>query len=361
MMSMENKPKIMLHVRALNQISGPNVCNMIIFNSNLKDKFQFEYLVHNPVRGFIDNMLIIFDLVKQIKKSDPDIVHIAGLQRAGFEGVMAARLCKKKVLLTIHGSSTDVINFNKKFLYAKILEPITMWLSHKVYTVCQAMADREHIKKNTRHNFMGTIHNSAPIVNKDAIKLYGLRSKMNIDEDAVIVSVVGRMVFDKGITYIADAIKKTVDKNIVFVFIGEGPLIEEMTLKLSDEIAEKKVILMGKQNNVLSILKECDIFLFATLHENLSNALLEACALGLAVIATNVGGNPEVIKDGYNGILIPPANSDKIVEAVKLLTNDKAVRLALGTLAKENVNKYFSQELLLQKLEKVYNEMYNSK
>lgn len=352
-----NKPKIMLHIRALNQISGPNVCNMIIYQSDLSDKFQFEYLVHNPVKGIIKNLMIIPSLIKQIQKFNPDIIHVAGLQRAGFEVVIAAKLCRKKKMLTIHGSSIDAIDFKKKILYAKLIEPLTMRLSHKVYAVCDAMANREYIRKHTKGRLIDTIHNSAPIINKESIVSFGLRERYGIAHDAVVIAIVGRMVYDKGITYIIEAISRIQDKNIIFIFIGDGALIEDMKISLSNEIVDKRVILLGKQNNVLSILNECDIFLFATLHENLSNALLEACSIGLAVIATSVGGNPEVIKHGYNGLLIPPANAEEIVKSIHYLAENESVRQLFGMNAKKTIEDEFSQKFILSKLEKVYDDL----
>lgn len=172
-----------------------------------------------------------------------------------------------------------------------------------------------------------------------------------------MIAIVGRMVYDKGITYIIEAISRIQDKNIIFIFIGDGALIEDMKISLSNEIVDKRVILLGKQNNVLSILNECDIFLFATLHENLSNALLEACSIGLAVIATSVGGNPEVIKHGYNGLLIPPANAEEIVKSIHYLAENESVRQLFGMNAKKTIEDEFSQKFILSKLEKVYDDL----
>lgn len=356
-------PKIMLHIIMPNQVSGPNTAVKIIADSYLNEKFDFGILVQKQHSGQKINITLIRDLMAQIKIFNPDLIHITGLSGAGFHAVIAARLCRKKILLTIRGSAVDALNISSrlKFIFGRIVEPLTMKMSHKVNTVCEAMAKRDYIKKNTNNRLIGTIHNSAPKIDLKKIEAYGLRNKLGIDDNSVIVAIVGRIVYDKGVTYIADAIKNIADKKIKFVFIGDGSSELNLIDTLTIEIEEKRVFFLGKQENVLSILNECDIFLFATLHENLSNALLEACSLGLAIIATNVGGNPEVIKHEYSGLLIPPANSEKIAESVLLLSKDKDIRQKLGEFAKKNVNEMFSQELLLQKLENVYNEMNNSK
>lgn len=347
----------MLHIRSSNSISGPNTSNRNIINSFLSKHYTFGVLVHDPVKGFFKNLFTVFSLVKQIKNFNPDVVHVSGLQRAGFEAVIAARFCRKKVLLTVRGSSTDAITFNKKFLYGKIIEPVTLKLSHKIYAVCDAMAKRSYIQKYSNGRLLETIHNCAPIIDYAAIRPYGLREKYKINSTDILIAIVGRMIYDKGITFINEAIKKGSYENVVFVFIGYGPLIEQTNIDLSELISQNRVIILGHQPEVIPILKECDIFLFATLHENLSNALLEACSLKLAVIATDVGGNPEVIEDGYNGLLIPPENSEAILTAISTLVLDENMRRVLGNNAARTMVEKFSQYELLEKLSRVYSDL----
>lgn len=343
-----------------NQVSGPNNAAKLISNSFLNEKYQFEFLTQEFHSGRKINIKLLLSLQKQIKSFNPDVLHLSGLAGSGFHAVLAARLCGyKNILLTIRGTTIDAKNISKttKFIFGKIVEPLTMKLSHKVNTVCDAMTKRKYITKNCKKRLIGTIHNSAPNIDLKKIKPFGLKNNLGIKDDSVIVAIVGRIVYDKGVTYIAEAIKKITDKKIKFVFIGNEPRKLNLSDTLTSEIREKRVFFLGKQNNVLSILKECDIFLFATLHENLSNALLEACSLGLAVIATEVGGNPEVIKHNYNGILIPPANSESIVKAVILLAQNKHLRELYGRNAIEVIKNKFSQHILLKKLNMVYEDM----
>jgi glycosyltransferase involved in cell wall biosynthesis len=346
-----------------NQVSGPNTSVKIIANSFLSRKYSFGFLVQNKHAGGKFNLALIRDLCFQIKEFNPDLIHISGLQGAGFHAVIAARLCAKKLLLTVRGSSIDArkISLWSRCIFGKVVEPLTIKLSHKVYTVSEAMARRDYIKKNAKGKLIGTIHNSAPKIDSSQIEEFGLRNKLGIDDEAIIVVIVGRIIYDKGVTYIAEAIRNIDDKRFKFVFIGDEPRKFNFSDTLTSEIEEKRVFFLGKQEKVLSILKECDIFLFATLHENLSNSLLEACSLGLAVIATDVGGNPEVIQHGYNGLLIPPANFKEMVESLKLLGDNKYKRLKFGEFAKKIVTEKFTQEFVFHKLENVYDEMINPK
>jgi L-malate glycosyltransferase len=359
---MNKNKKIMLHIIMPNQVSGPNKAAKLISDSFLNQKYEFSFLTQTFHSGKKINLKLIKDLSRQIKLFNPDLIHLSGLQGSCFHAVIAARLSgKKNILIAVRGSTIDAKNLSAKmrFIFGNIIEPLTIKLSKNIYTVCEAMRNRKYIIQNARHKLIGTIHNSAPKIDINEIIPFNLRNKLNIDDKTLIVAIVGRIVFDKGVTYIADAIKKITDKNIKFIFIGDEPKVINLSTTLNNEVKEKRVFFLGKQEKVINILNECDIFLFATLHENLSNALLEACSLGLAVIATNVGGNPEVIKDDFNGILIPPANSDIIVEKVILLANNEEMRIKLGETAKLFVRDNFNQEQLLKKLELTYSKMLN--
>jgi glycosyltransferase involved in cell wall biosynthesis len=356
-------PRVMVHIIMPTQISGPNTAAKLIVNSKLSKKYKFEFLVQKKHAGGKISILLIRDLIKQIKTFDPDIIHLSGLQSSAFHAVIAARLCgKKNILIAIRGSATDSLELAtfKKKVFGTIVEPLTLKFAHSVYTVCESMSKKSFIKKYS-NNFIGTIHNSAPIIDKNSLPKVNFRRKNNFDSDKIIVAIVGRMVFDKGISYITTAIKQIKRDNICYLFIGDGPELLNIETELNYEISINRVFLLGKRNDVLSLLRECDIFLFATLHENLSNALLEACSSGLAIIATNVGGNPEVIQDKYNGLLIPPADSHQIKEAILFLAENRSTRIEYGKNALVTATEKFSQKSLLNRLANVYNFMIDIK
>ena len=102
-------------------------------------------------------------------------------------------------------------------------------------------------------------------------------------------------------------------------------------MKISAESLEsERVIFLGYRDDVIELLAASDVYVFPTLHENLSNALLEAATMRLPMIATNVGGNPEIIQDGCEGILVPLKDSEALKEAIEKLTVDKQLRAEMG-------------------------------
>ncbi|MHC1718114.1 MAG: glycosyltransferase [Acidaminococcaceae bacterium] len=350
------KPKVMLHYILPPNTGGPNKSMERLEKSWLNKYYYFGKLVQNEKPGKTLNFRLLKSMINQVKAFEPDIVHISGLQSAGFYAVLAAKIggCNK-IITTVHGSTVDAIEFNPllKKIFQYVIEPLTIILSSKVYTVCYDMSNKFRINK--RKNFAGVIHNPAPLIEQNQIRdYYDYRKIIGIDYNSTVVTYVGRMTYDKGISYIIDAIKQIKNLNIVFIFVGDGPYYDIVNKELAKEIDDRRVFVLGKRNDVLKWLAISDIFLFATLHENLSNALLEACAVGLSIIATNVGGNKEIISNEVNGLLIPPKDSNAIAETVNYLHKNKDKMRSYGFAAKENVENNFSQESIYVKVKQLY-------
>lgn len=345
------------------QVSGPNTSAHLIANSFLSDNYQFDFIVQEQHAKGRVSLKLIFDLRRQIKTHKPDVIHISGLQSAAFHAVLAAKLSGcTNILLVIRGSSTDALSVPalKRLAFRWVIEPITMRWSRYIYTVCQAMAKREYIKRHCGPRLLGAIHNAAPNQVDLPVKQRthdSLRATLNVLPNSLIVGIVGRIVEDKGVFYIAEAIKQLTGRPFTFLFVGSGSAEQQLKNLLSQENNEGKVHFLGKRTNVLDIMSDFDIFLFATLHENLSNALLEALAIGLPIIATRVGGNPEVITHNKNGILIEPRNSTQIKSALVQLEGNGELRKKLGSAAKQTALSKFNQQSLLNQLGQIYEQM----
>ena len=332
--------KNILHIISNQAISGPNTSSALIINSYLNKKYNFYQFV------FSNNFI---QLIKTLSNIRPSIIHLNGLQMSAFKLIIIIKLYSKcKVVLTVRGTTEDALKFNffKKIIVVYIFEPITLFLSDTVYTVCDFLTRKKRISFFS-NKFLGTIHNSAP-----KVPLY--IDRKNFKNKNLKIVIFGRMVYDKGIKDIIKAILVLSNKNFIFTFIGHGPMINEIKDVLSKEITNKKVKLIHEHNEILKILPQYDIFLFATLHENLSNALLEACSCGLVPIVTNVGGNTEVITDKENGLLINPNDSSSIISAINFLDNNRNKMSKISEAAIKCMRERFSQDNLLIKIDKIY-------
>lgn len=362
-----NKPKVMLHIIMPNKVSGPNTSMKMIASSQLALDYNFAFLVQTYLPGGKFSIKLVRDLYRQIRKYDPDIVHISGLQSAGFHAVVAARVAGySNIILAIRGFSGDSLKLSKakRFAFNYFVEPLTILLSRKVYTVCEDSMNRDIIKRLRIYfprKFIGFIHNAAPEV-IDCDNRSNIRSSLGLSEDDIVIYYSGRIVIDKGMDNIVDTIPMVISKyeNVKFVIVGEGSYKGKMIKELHSFVKERKVIFLGKREDVKELISAFDIFIFPTLHENLSNSLLEACIARNAIICTDVGGNKEIIKDHFNGLLIKPNDSIALYKSIVELIEDKYKCKEYGDSAYRYAIDNFSQKKLFSRLKCVYDNMMNN-
>ena len=122
-----------------------------------------------------------------------------------------------------------------------------------------------------------------------------------------------------------------------------------------------EVHFLGQRRDVPDLLNAMDIFVLPSYSEGLSLALLEAMAAGLPVIATAVGGLPEVVTDGDNGLLIPPRDAAALAGALERLLADPALAQRLGANAREHVREHFSLDRLGREINEIYGELVEKK
>jgi glycosyltransferase involved in cell wall biosynthesis len=360
----KGKPIIVQHyVTSQVNNGGPATGATLLMKSYLKEKYNFIPLKQTFAPHGL-SIKLFWDLYKQIKKSSPEIIHIRGLQSDGFYGVLAGKMAGcKKIVLSVHGlysDSTEVKGI-KKWVFSKLIEPLTLKMADLVYCVCEHATNRPIIKSNAVRLF-GYIHNAAPdysnyINNKNKIR-EEMRGELNISRNDVVVITVSRITKDKGFQTLVEAIKKTKDiKNLKYIIVGEGPYLTELKEKLSCEIQNEIVKLIGKSEKVPELLIMSDIFVLPSLHENLSNALLEACSASLPCITTKVGGNPEVVVNNTTGILINPLDSDQLTSALEDLIGTKEKREVFGINAKKRMDHLFSKEIIFGKISEMYDSL----
>jgi len=348
----------MQHYVFTGSAGGPVTGLRKLMNSQLSERYRFVPLHQDRAANGI-NVGLFLDLVNEIRRAKPDILHVRGLQSEGLYGVLAGRVAGcRRIVLSVHGFYGDVILLGtiKRFLFNYLVEPLTLWSADAVYCVCEAASRRRMIKTFAR-NFKGVIPNVAPSIfphhNSDFREK--IRHGLDIAGTDVVAVTVSRITIDKGFQEYAKVVKRVVRlrRNIRFLVIGTGSYFEEFKKELGWEITEGRVIVLGQRDNVLDYLIASDLFVFPTLHENLSNALLESAVAGLPAVATAVGGNPEVVVHGITGILVPPYDHNAMVEAILNLT-DQDRRRSLGQAAKQRVLERYSAQRVYSRLDEVY-------
>ncbi len=294
----------------------------------------------------------------EIESFSPDILHIHGVQSEGFIGVYVGKKAKvPHILMTVHGLQIDAqnINFLKKMIFKYFVEPYALKKSEVVYCVCDKMTERQFIKKYSK-KLLPTIHNFI------SDKFLNMPIKNNVTKsNKIVITTVGRISYDKGMYELEEIIRSYNNDNVQYWIIGTGEYENKMKENLSLQIKSGKVIFWGHQENVKSFLAKSDIFLFLSHHENLSIALLEAASQKCCCIATNVGGNSEIITDDTEGLLIPPMDVVHTIESLEKVIKNKKLRCKLGENLYKKVIYEYSEKLFVKKLSSLYLNIYKQR
>jgi len=142
-----------------------------------------------------------------------------------------------------------------------------------------------------------------------------------------------------------------------FVFAGDGALRSELEDQVARLGLQENVLFLGRRNDVPEILACCDIGVLPSKAEGLPNAVLEYLAAGLPTVASNVGGNAEIIQDGQNGLLFPSDNAQALGQALLRLLREPEFASALGRAGQDHVRKNLSFDRMIDQVDKMYSEL----
>lgn len=146
-----------------------------------------------------------------------------------------------------------------------------------------------------------------------------------------------------------------------FVLVGDGPLRPGLEKLHGDLGLAGRVAFLGDRRDVPAILASLDASVLPSASESLSNVILESMAAGVAVIAANVGGNPELIEDGHTGLLFPAGDEDKFAATLGRLATQSDLRKQLGTAARERTRARFSINIVRQQFQDLYQDLLSRK
>lgn len=338
---------------------GPHKSTISITDSDLKNKYTFEKIIYRKELGKGISIKRIRDIINQIKKIKPDIVHFTGLQLSGFHMAIACKFAGiNRTIVTIHGSSADALDISKfkRFILKYFLEIITLVLSKRVIGVSNYVTSKKIFNFFAPKNLY-TVYNLPPddYLNNDNISF---RDKLKFNENDLLFVSVGRITKDKGYHILDEAVLRLKSIPYVkYIIVGDGDYLSLMKEKLKDMIDNNQVFLLGYQIDIPFILNSCDVFILPTLHETLSIALLEASQASLALIASNTGGVPEIVINDYNGKLVEPGNVEELSKSIFDLAQNKDLINLYGKNAKLNIKGKFSNEEIMNKLDKIYKSL----
>ena len=190
-----------------------------------------------------------------------------------------------------------------------------------------------------------------------------MRRELGLPEGSMVIGLVGRLDhWGKGHKELFEAMASLKEHYPLHALIvGGGRRIDEVKALAASLGLADVVHFLGPRPDVPDLLHAMDIFVLPSYSEGLSLALLEAMAAGLPVIATAVGGTPEVVTDGGNGLLIPPRDAAALAAALERLLGDPDFARRLGANARDHVREHYSLDRLGREINEIYGELVEKK
>jgi glycosyltransferase involved in cell wall biosynthesis len=304
-------------------------------------------------------------LVRFVKDNKINLIH-THLFKADVVGAIVGKISGVPVISTKYCEFSQAIENNTIFerliekpVSERIIEPLICASSSKVLAV--SLKVKEALERKGVHPYKILIVPCSHIDPKNnEIGNYKIPN-LNPKGKKIIVTV-ARLVPEKGIEYLVEAASKVMlskgaSKDIVFVVIGDGylrPLIERKVIK--EGISDRFILLgsLEEVKDVLSVVKNADLFVLSSLTEGLPLAIQEAMALGIPIVSTNVGGISELIIDKYNGLLVPPTNPSKLANAIMYLLENPSIAKNLGKNSAKAIRNHYNINYATRQIESVY-------
>lgn len=348
-------------VNLINQLPEEKYRHLIIC---LTDHSDFSNRINNSNVEFVSlhkkagkDFLTYFRLWQVLRKYKPDIVHTRNL--AALIGQLPAFLAGVKY--RIHGEhGRDVFDLHGKHKKYNWYRKILSLFVQQYITVSQDLEnwlrDELAIKQSRiKHIYNGV--DTARFMPAEDRTGHGL---LPFDERTMVLGTVGRLAAVKDQMTLLESFALILNQqpqwksNLRLVIVGDGDLRQDIEAYIEQQSLMDLVWLAGDRTDVSDILPNLDIFVLPSLGEGVSNTLLEAMSCGLSVVATNVGGNSELVDDGQSGFLVPSGQPDKMAEALTTLVKNTSLRRLMGQAGRCRVEQEFSLEKMVQGYEAIY-------
>ena len=292
-----------------------------------------------------------------IDRHETDILHTHNAV-AHYQAVLAScGLDVLRILNTRHGMGAGQRTGRKEWLYRRALTRTDL-----VVTVCEA-ARRSGVARGMLPSSMTrvvpngiAVERFTPASNDMHQYVLGM---LGLPEDACLIGNVGRLNWTKDQAGLIRAFRLVHARHphARLLLIGDGELRQVLEQCAEQEGVRDVVHFLGDRNDVRDLLQGLDLFVLSSASEGYSMALLEACAVALPIVATDVGGNGEIIQSGRTGQLAPPGDPDALAEAMLLLLDDPHRAASHGRAARAWVEKHGSLEAMADRYEHLYQAM----
>jgi glycosyltransferase involved in cell wall biosynthesis len=303
----------------------------------------------------------LYKLYRFIKKGHYDIVHTHS-SKAGLLGRLAAKWAGVPAI--VHTPHSHIFYG----YYGPLMSRIFAWIEKGVALITDRLLMLTPTEKEDHIKFgvaapskLTVVHSGVPLerflnVNVDRASK---RREWGLGEDDRVCICVARLEPIKGHEYLIAAVPEALRSvpNAKLVLVGDGELRKKLEALATDLGVRDAVVFTGLRDDTPELLAMSDVFALASINEGMGRVLVEAMAVGLPTVATDVGGVSTVVVDGKTGFLVPPENPHALAEAMVKLLKDAKLRSQMGEAGRKRVDPDFGVETMIDKITSVYEAM----
>jgi len=306
----------------------------------------------------------LFRLYRIFLQKKPAIIH-THTSKAGILGRWASFFARVPIVVhTPHGHIFYGYHGKIKTKLFILIEKLTAMITDMIITLTKREKD-DHIQFDiSKSHKFAVIHSGVNLedFSKNFVNSDELKRDLGIPITDSIVGTVGRLVEIKGHRYLLDAARLVLNKlpNVTFLLIGDGHLMTELINHASALGIKNKVIFGGWRGDVAQLINAFDIFVLPSLNEGMGRVLVEAMAMGKPIVASDIGGIPDLVKDGTNGILFPPRDVHAMAEAIMKLLLDRELARKMGKEG-ERTSLNYDTGVMVKNIERLYEDVLRGK
>lgn len=287
-------------------------------------------------------------LMRTLRDHPCDLVHVHKYKE-GVLGTLAARFAGVPLVVrTMHGLAEPFRGWQQLKMRAYMaLDRATLQVfGDLVIAVSQRMAETLW-ESGYRPTMVTCIQNGLDLNRLVTTRQPAeVRCALGVAPDDVLIGTVGRLTLVKGHACLLQAAARILESETRarFLFAGDGELQDELMTTAARLKIDRACLFIGSRRDVYDVVAALDVFVLPSLNEGLPMSLLEAMALGRPVVASDVGGIPEVMQHQVNGLLVPPGDAQQLAVACLQLAFDRDLAARLGARARQTIEAAFTHE-----------------
>jgi glycosyltransferase involved in cell wall biosynthesis len=314
----------------------------------------------NPVRDFFAFFSILWVLISE----KPTIVH-THTYKAGIIGCWAAKIAGVPVIVHTPHGHVFFGHFSPLVTrFFMMIEKITAFIIDRMVALSEGEREDYIAFSVSKPGKMVTIHSGVDVTRfmKARVKIEDKKKSLGVNTKGLVVGTIGWLLPIKGPMYLLKAMEIVwqTHPGIQLIYVGKGDLEEDVKKEAHRMGVFEKVTFLGWRDDIPEIMQVLDIFVLPSLNEGMGRVLVEAMAAGRPIVASKVGGIPDLVKDGQNGFLVKPGDANDLSSAIKKLLNDKKVREEMGRKGRAMAGDY-SVEKMIEKIDALYTNLYRRK